>query len=207
MNQLVMSWLLQSLVIFLMVGSLAGIVVGTLLLLRPQSLQRASERLNRWVSTRRLDHAFERSINLDPWFYRYRRICGMLTLLGAGYILYFFTLGIDKGNTISGLSMFYKLPAPFVASLLDALVMSALLGALLAAFVGIFLLLRPSMLRDFEQVANQWVSVRRAMKPMEVAREGMDEFVFQRSRQAGILLVLGSLYVLVMLSIWLSHAR
>jgi hypothetical protein len=207
MNPLFQSWLLQSFVIFLMVGSLAGMVVGALLLLRPQSLQRVSQKLNRWISTRHLDHALERSINLDPWFYRYRRTCGTLTLLGACYILYFFTVGIDRVNTLSGLVSHYKLPASFVAALLDALVMSALLGALLAAFVGLFLLLRPSMLRDFEQTANQWVSVRRAMKPMETAREGVDEFVFQRGRQIGMLLVLGSLYTLVMLAIWLSHTR
>ena len=39
MNPLIQSWLLQSFVLFLIVGSLAGMVVGALLLLRPQSLQ------------------------------------------------------------------------------------------------------------------------------------------------------------------------
>jgi hypothetical protein len=103
------------------------------------------------------------------------------------------------------LARHFKLPSSLVGGLLDALVLSALLGAVLAAFVSLFLLLRPSMLRNFEQGANQWVSLRRALKPMEIPREGVDEYILQRSRQAGILLVLGSLYALVMLTIWLSH--
>jgi hypothetical protein len=205
MNSLFQSWLLQSFVIFLIVGSLVGMVVGALLLLRPQSLQRVNQLLNRWVSTRHLDQTLERTVNLDPWFYRYRRAGGTLTLLGAIYILYFFTVSMDRAGTISGLAKHYKLPLSLAGGLLDALVLSALLGALFSALISFFLLLRPSMLRDFEQGANRWVSLRRALKPMEIPRAGLDEYVLQSSRQAGILLVLGSLYVLVMLTIWLSH--
>jgi hypothetical protein len=92
-----------------------------------------------------------------------------------------------------------------VGGLLDALVLSALLGALFAAFVSLFLLLRPSQLRDFEQGANRWVSLRRGLKPVEVPREGLDAYVFKYGRQAGILLILGSLYTLAFLAFWLSQ--
>jgi hypothetical protein len=112
---------------------------------------------------------------------------------------------MDRAGIISGLAKHYKLPLPLVGGLLDALVLTVLLGALFSALISLFLLLRPSMLRDFEQGANRWVSLRRALKPMEIPRAGVDEYVLQRSRQAGILLVLGSLYVLIMLTIWLSH--
>jgi hypothetical protein len=205
MNPIIQSWLLQSFVIFLIVGALAGMVVGTLLLLRPQSLQRVSQWLNRWISTRHLEQPLERTVNLDPWFYRYRRISGTLTLLGACYIFYFFMAGMDRADTISGLAGHFKLQVSMVGALLDALVLSALLGAVLAAFVSLFLIMRPSMLRDFEQGANQWVSLRRALKPMEKPREGVDEYIFKYGRQIGFFLVLGSLYTLVLLTLWLSH--
>jgi hypothetical protein len=205
MHPLIQSWLLQSLVVFLIVGSLAGMAVGVLLLLRPEGLQRVGQKLNRWISTRHLDQAMERTINLDPWFYRYRRVGGTLIFLGAVYVLYYFTVTLERASTIGDLAGYFKLPVSLVGALLDALVLSSILGALCAALVGLFLILRPSMLRDFEQVANQWVSLRRAMKPVEIRREGVDEYVFQRARQAGILLVLGSFYVLMMLTIWLSH--
>lgn len=205
MNQFIQSWLLQSFVIFLIVGSLAGIVVGALLVLRPQSLQRISQLLNSWTSTRLLEQPLERSVSLDPWFYRYHRASGVLTLLGACYILYFFTVSIDKVGTISGIANYFKLPSPMVGALLDALVLSALLGALFAASISLFLLLRPSMLREIEQGANRWLSLRSAMKPLEITRQGVDAYVFQNGQRAGILLVLGSLYGLVLLLSWFGH--
>lgn len=205
MHPLIQSWLLQSFVIFLVIGSLAGMVVGVLLLFRPEELQRMGHKLNRWISTRHLDQSMERSINLDPWFYRYRRVGGTLIFLGAVYILYYFTVSMERAGAVGNLSGYFKLPSALIGGLLDALVLSSILGALCAALVGLFLILRPSMLRDFERVANQWVSLRRAMKPVEIRREGMDEYVFRRARQAGILLVLGSFYVLAMLTLWLGH--
>ena len=205
MDPVVESLLLRSVVLFLMVGSLAGLVVGVLLLWRPQRLHAVSALLNRWISTRHLDQSLERSVSLDPWFYRYRRTSGVLTLLGSCYILYFFTVSLDKTSAINGLSQYFQLPAVLVGSLLDAGALIALLGATFAALISVFLLWRPSMLRDFEQGANQWLSLRRALKPVEIPRQGVDEYVFQYGRRAGILLVLGSLYTLVLLTIWLAR--
>jgi hypothetical protein len=205
MNQFIQSWLLESFVIFLIVGSLFGMAIGALLVLRPQSLLRAGQLFNRWVSTRHLDRSLERTVQIDPWFYRYRRASSTLTLLGACYVVYFFTVNIDRADVINELSRQFNYPSAFVAWLLDALVLSALLGALFAAFVSLSLLLRPSMLRDFEEGANRWLSLRRGLKPMEIPRQNVDEFVLQHGRQAGILLVLGSLYTVVLLTVWFSH--
>jgi hypothetical protein len=205
MTPVVESILLRSGVLFLLVGSLAGLVVGAMLLWRPDRLRAAGNVLNRWVSTRHLEKPLERSVALDPWFYRYRLASSTLILLASLYLLYFFTAGLDRTNTILGLSRHFSLPQSVVGGLLDALVLCALLGALLAAFVSLFLLWRPSSLREFEQGANQWISLRRALKPMEVPRTDVDDYVFKYGRQAGILLMLGSLYVLVLLTSWLAH--
>ncbi len=205
MNQFIQSWLLQSMAIFLIVGSLAGVLVGALLVLRPQSLQRANQRLNRWFSTRTLERPLERSVSLDPWFYRYRRTGATLILLGSLYILYFFTVSMDRSVATSALANHFNLPSPLGGALLDAMVLSALLGALFAAFISLFLLVRPSLLRGFEQGANQWVSLRRGMKPMEIERSGVDEYILQHRQGAGILIVLGSLYALVLLTVWLGR--
>jgi hypothetical protein len=205
MNPIVEELLLRSAVLFLLVGSLAGLAVGAFLLWRPHRLHAVSSVLNRWVPTRQLDQALERNIAFDPWFYRYRRTSSVLTLLASGYIIYSFTASLDRANTVIVLSRQFALPPAAVGALLDALVLSALLGALFAAFVSLFLLLRPSLLSGFEQGANRWVSLRRALKPMEIPRKGVDEYVFRYGRQAGTLLVLGSLYALAFLTYWLNH--
>lgn len=205
MNPLIQSWLLQSAVIFLIIGSLAGLLVGALLVFRPQHFQRIGALLNRWVSTRHLDKMLERSFSLDPWFYRYRKITGTLTLLGALFVLYFFTVQMDRTAAIAGLAKHFHYPPALVGGLLDALVLSALSGALCAILVALFMLFRPSLLRDFEQGANQWLSLRKTLKPMEIPRDNMDRYVLRHTRQIGIFLLLGGLYTLVLLLIWLGR--
>lgn len=205
MNPVIELLLLRSFVIFLMVGSLAGLVVGALLIRNPHRLRAVGNILNRWVSTRHLNQALDRTVELDPWFYRHHRVSAGLILLASGYILYSFTISLDRASAVVEISRRFLVPSVLASGLLDALVLSSLLGAALAAFVSLFLLLRPSLLRDFEQASNRWVSLRRALKPMEVRREGVDEYVFLHARQIGILLMLGSLYVLALLATWIGH--
>ena len=206
MNPLVQTWLLQSAVIFLIIGSFAGILTGALLVLRPQILRRLSAPLNRWVSTRHLDKALDRGYSIDNWLYRYRTYTGGAILIGAFFVLYFFTVNMEREQAIAGLARHFHYPILLVSGLLDALVLSALVGALCAVFVALFMLFRPSLLREFEQGANQWLSLRKALKPMEIPRENVDSFAYQHARQLGVFLMLGGLYALVFLIIWLMRS-
>lgn len=194
--------LLRAFLNFLLLGSVAGLIVGAILILRPHWLEIASKFTNRWISTRKLDRKLENSITLDPWFYRYRQLSGALTLLGALYVLYFFAIQLDKVSAIAGLSTHFRVPVAYVSALFDPLVLIALLGATFALFVSLFVLFRPSLLREFEHSANQWVSLRRGLKPLEVSHGGVDEFTFRHTQQMGVLLVLGSIYTLVLLTFW-----
>ena len=205
MHPLIQTWLLQSAIVFLILGSLAGMLIGVLLLFRPQRLRAISAVLDHWVSTRRFDRALERNIRLDPWFYRHRRITGTLTALGALYVLYFFSMQLDREQAIAGLIKRLGYHPLLVGGLLDALVLSALLGALCALLVALFILFRPSLLRDFERGANRWLSLRQSLKPLEIPRDNMQRSVERYARQVGIFLLLGGLYTLVLLLIWVMR--
>ena len=205
MHPIIQTWLFQSAVIFLVIGSVAGLLVGALLTFRPQHFQAVSALLNRWISTRSLDKSLERSFSLDPWLYRYRRVTGMLVLLGALFVLFYFTVRLDRAATIEGLAKHFHYYPSIVGGLLDALVLSSLLGALCAVFVALSLMFRPSLLRGFEESANQWLSLRKALKPLEMPRDNMERYVERHTRQIGIFLLLGSLYTLVLLDYWMTR--
>lgn len=196
--------LLRSLVFFLMIGSVAGLLAGAALILRPHWLVRLSKITNRWVSTRRLDKTLERPINLDQWFYRYNRVSGILMLAGAVFIIYFFTTSLDKLNSLAGIFKNANIPPALMDGLLDGMVLIVLTGSVFGLIVSLFMLFRPSLLRGFEHQANQVASLRRALKPLEIPRSSVDEFVFQHGLWVGVLLILGSLYTLVGLVIWLN---
>lgn len=202
MNSLIQSWLYQSAAIFLMLGSIIGMIAGAMMVLRPHRFQRISRSLNHWVSTRNFDKRLESSYSIDPWFYRYRRQSGIAILLGAGYVLYFFVVKLDRNLVVKGLASHFNIHANLTGGVLDAIVLTALIGALCALFVGLFLVFRPSLLRGFERNANQWVSMRKALKPLEIQHPEMEDWAAQHLRQLGFFLMLGGLYTLVIFLVW-----
>lgn len=201
---LVNTLLSNALLLLLMVGSVAGLFTGVALIMHPTWLLHANRRTNRWIATRQIDRMLEQAIKMDRWFYRHHRISGFLLLAGAVFLIYFFTVRFDRLATLAGLSRIFLLTPTITGVLLDALVLSILLGSAFTSIISLFLMSRPSMLRGFEQGANQWLSLRRAIKPLELTRPGMDDYVFRNVQLVGALLLLGSLYTLAGVTVWLN---
>lgn len=197
--------LLRSLVLFLLLGSVAGLLAGALMLWRPEWLARANQFANRWVSTRQIGRPLDQSIKVDHWLYHYGRWGGAVLLAGAIYINYMFTAHISRTELLAGLSKAQLIQPVLLEPLLDALVLIFLAGAALAMLISPFLLFRPSMLRDLELGANQSVSLRQSLKPMEIQHADLDQLVSRNTKLAGVLLLCGSLYTLVALAFWLGR--
>lgn len=184
----------------LTLASIAGLLGGTALILRPAWLAQWGKRANRWVSTRKVDKSLESWISLDKWFYQYHRLTGGLMLAGALWVIAYFIIAFNRHGTAA---LFFRdthfLPPELVDILLDLFVIICMGGAAFSLLVGSMLLLIPAVLRDFEQWTNQLLSLRKALKPVEVPRPGVDEYVIRHARPAGVLLLLGSLYILAAL--------
>lgn len=186
-------FLWRALAIFLLIGALMSIAVSLLLIFKPHFLERINRVANRWITLRHIDRPLDRSISLEQWFYRYHRQFGILATFGAGYILVYFGLLFDKAIAAQRLGGY--VPAKLLDGLLDALVLASLLGAVVALFVGLFLWLRPSLLRGIEEGANQWVSSRRATRALDIPRDQVERFVAAHAQRVGWLLLLGGIYL------------
>lgn len=195
--------LMRSLLFLLLLGSVAGLFAGIILLLRPEWLVNMSVFTNRWVSTRQMGRSLEQSVNIDHWLYRYGHVSGALLLASAIYIVYVLTTHLVRADIVTGLAKMYLVPKVLVEPVLDTMILFFLAGAVLAMLISLFLIFRPSMLRELELGANQSISLRQTLKPMEIQRGNMDQLVFRNVRLAGIALLCGSLYTLVMLVSWL----
>ena len=122
-------------------------------------------------------------------------------MAGATYILVYFGMLFDKAYALQRLVG--KFPAQLLDGLMDALVLISLVGGAVALIVGLFMWLRPSMLRGFEEQANQWVSTRRATKVLDVPHDEVDRFVARHAQRVGWLLLLASIYLFVVMFRWL----
>jgi len=201
LTQSVKSLLWEDLAIFLLFAAMFGILLGLLLIFKPGVVDRLNRSANCWISTRHVNRWLERSISLERWFYHYHRTIGVVIVGGASYILIYFSMLFDKAETLRHLSG--KLPTQALSSLLDALVLGSLVGGTVGLIAGLFLWLRPSMLRGIEEETNQWVSSRRATKVLDIPHDQMDRFIAQHAQQVGWILLLGSIYLFAAMFRWL----
>lgn len=183
----------RSLAIFLIAGALAGVAVSLLLIFNPHLMARANRLANRWISTDHLNQMLDRSISIEHWFYRRHRLLGLLIIFGACYILVYFGLLFDKPIALQHLSGY--MPVRLLDVLLDTMALASLTGAAVALFVGLFLCLRPSLLRGIEESANLWISSDRAARMLDIPREQAERFVAGHARRVGWLLLLCSIYL------------
>lgn len=195
LNDPVYIFLWRDLAIFLLLGALLGVLLGLLLIFKPKYLDRASRVANRWVSTRHLSQWLDRSISLERWFYRHHRAVGIAVVLGAIYIFVYFSVLFDRVYILQRWNGRLPASAQLLDGLLNALVLAALTGGAVALIAGLFLWLRPSLLRGVEEQANRWVSSRRATKVLDVPHGQVDAFVVQHAQKAGWLLLLASIYL------------
>lgn len=188
-------FLWRALAIFLLIGALLGVNLALLLIFNPRFLERLNRVANRWISTRHISKLLDRSISIERWFYRHHRAAGLAIVLGASYVLIFFGILFDKAHALLRLNG--TLPAKLLDGLLDALVLCSLVGGAAALIAGLFIWLRPSLLRGIEKKSNQWVSTRRATKVLDVPHGQVDIFVARHAQRAGWVLLLGSIYLLI----------
>jgi len=191
----------EDLALFLLLGALFGIMLGLLLIFRPRLVEKLNRTANRWVTTRHLNRWLDRSFSIEHWLYQRHRAAGIVIVAGATYILVYFGMLFDKASALQHLAG--RLPPQLLDSLLDALVLCALFGGVVALIVGLFMWLRPSMLRGVEEQANRWVSSRRATRVLDVPHDEVDRFVARHARQVGWLLLLASIYLFVAMFRWL----
>ncbi len=178
----------------LLAGSFAGLLMGTVLIVRPHWLKSLSQALNREIANLSLN----RKLKLDPWFYRYRYLSGTFIFLGALYVLIFFTALLERSRAVEALAQRWQASPAIMEALFDPLVLILILGACLALFISLFILFRPSLLREFEQSANQMILLRNPLP--ESAK--VDEFTFRYAQQVGVFLLMGSLYIWILLIYW-----
>ena len=187
---------------FLIMASVVGLLGSAVLVLRPDWLVACGKYVNRWIPTRNYERALERTVDFDRWFYRHARSGGVLLLSGACWIVLYFTVYFDKAGLAAILSAGNAGVLREMDRLLDGFVLLAVAGGVFAAIVSLFLLLRPSLLRDFEQEVNRWISTRRALRPLDIRHEELDDYVLRHYRVVGVLLLLASFSILFMLIYW-----
>ena len=198
-TKLVADILLQSFLIFVVVGCVFSFIIGVLMLLKPEGVLRLNQYLSRWVGTEKLAAALDAPHSVEAALYRRHRSVGVLVLAGGLYILYVVLFAFRKTAASGDLS--FGLNPQIAAWLLDALGVVLVVSSLLALIIGVFLVVRPSVFKPIEEWGNRWYATEKSLRVMEAVHLKPDEAMIRNYRFVAALVVAGSLYVI--LSYWI----
>jgi len=190
------NFLLQPFLIFLGIAAVLGILTGIGMLLKPEHIVRLNQYFSRWTSTDKFSEQFDRPRWSERFFYRHHRLVGASLFIGAVMVLYTFLFSHNLRKISAAIARDYWW-------LLDALVALLLIGSVLAAIVGLVVLTKPSLLRDFENAANRWISTDSLQHWLNGMHHSVEQSILQHRKLAGALLIFGSFYILVALGYFL----
>lgn len=179
--------LLTGLYLSLLLGLAAAALWGLWLLLSPRAAQGFAGKADRWVPTDTWLERLNKPVETARWVYRNHRVVGAFIIVAAGYSLWRWTVVYDR-DAVLGL-----LDRRWIRGGMDWLVPAAewIFVAFNVTFLvfGFVILLRPSLLKAPERVANRWVAVD-ANKALDRRFDPLSAAVARQPRLVGALIVL-----------------
>jgi hypothetical protein len=170
------------------------LIIGCCMMASPDLIIKAGRRLNRWVSTDQLFHNLDQPQGSERFFYRYHIISGASLALASLYIFITFVIGIDRGYV-------FRIFASATANewLTASIVFLCRAFSVIIFFIGLVIMFRPSLLKCLEGWSNKWFAVDGSLKRLDVELKVPDQVFGQRPRLMGLLVTIGSLYILIQL--------
>ena len=151
--------LVPSLIVFLLIGSLASITFGWVLIFRTAQALSFMRGMNRWVSTRRALKELEVPRHVEEPRKAGKLWLGLFLIAGGGFALYALLIRIEIPRAAVVLGV--NIQRWFIVGVaLQTVKWLLVVGSLLAVAVGILMLFFPRMLAAFEAGMNRWYSTR-----------------------------------------------
>jgi hypothetical protein len=188
---------IPSLVIFVLLGGLAGTLLGAALVWRSAAALRFVARMNRWVSTRRALSALEMPHGGHGVPAGLRRWLGAFLALGGALSMVLLLVRLQvlqRGSYVPGVDMERWLVSGVAVQTMKWVLVA---GGALAFAVGVLMLFLPARLAAFEARMDHWYSSPRLLQAEERMIMPLEPRVEANPRAAGWLIGGASLLVAV----------
>jgi hypothetical protein len=182
----------------LLMGAALGLLVGIFLILDSGRVFRWNASLNRWFSTEEAVRVFDKPRDVKRLIYRRHRVVGVVVVAGALYAMDVLLFRVQTGAVVRALN---GVANPEGLRLIaDSLRIFLIAGNAAALLAGLVLCFRPSLLKGLEVWADRQYAVQSG-KSLDQMNFVADEFVLRHPRLVGVLVAVGSLFVLVSLGL------
>lgn len=190
-NYFVAHVVVPSVLVFVLVVGVVGLLLGLALIARNESAMRLLDRLNQWTSVRPALKPLEIPHDVEQGARRHPRSLGVVVLIGAAFSLYFLFLAVGASD-LTAVLMTSESKAPllwFANSVRWALIAANFI----ALVIGVILVFFPNLLGPLAARANRWISTRRLARKADAMDLTIDNVVRAYPRIAGTLIALGAL--------------
>jgi hypothetical protein len=196
--------LVSTLVVFLFVGSLLGLVLGLGLMVRSGAILSFMVLMNQWVSTRQALKPLELPRQLAPAASSARWFGAILVVLGA-----YSALVLLGSFDVQRVAALFKVDARYslAAIALDAMKWVLVGGSFAAVATGIMVLLFPRAWRSLEERANRWHSTGNLELSGDKVYLSLDRIVEAFPRAAGLVISFLSLVAAIASGVMLFARR
>ena len=189
-NYFVAHVVVPSVLVFVLIVGVVGILLGLGLIARNESVLRLLECLNRWTSLRRALKPLEVPREIEQGVAKHPRTLGILILVGAAFSLYFLLLRVSASDFSALLA---ARSAQGTLLWFANSLRWALIGAnMIALVIGIVLTVSPQTMGPLASAANRWITTRRLSMKLDEMDLTLDLVVHAYPRIAGTLIALGT---------------
>ncbi|HEX7053784.1 MAG TPA: hypothetical protein VF211_07605 [Burkholderiales bacterium] len=197
---------IPTLVIFVLVGGIAGALLGAALVWRSTAALRFVARMNRWVSTREALRALDAPRTLHAGSRGLRRWLGVFLVFAGAFATAFLLarLDIQRGGYVPGVDLERWLVS---GVLLETAKWVLVLGSAFACVVGVLMVFFPAQLAEFERRLDRWYLAHGSSGEETTITPGMimpfEPRVEANPRGAGAVIAVASLAVAAAMAILL----
>jgi len=196
MNTMLSEILFDASLLFIVIGTFIGLILGLGLIFAPTLTLKFNEKINTRISLREKTKVIETAIKSEPFFYKHSKISGAILVIGSLFVLY--TLA-----TFNAYTLIPHLPKSISPPAWEWIIQSAqIFFFITCSFIlifGLIVLIRPSLIKNFEQAANHWISTRKGFSKMSTDIDITNKLVITYPRAFGSFITIFALIVLFFL--------
>jgi hypothetical protein len=193
-SKILVSSVIETIYVVLLLGGVAGLVLGAMLIVDSPRVFRINERWGRWISTHGLARRLDAPRKLELPIYRRHRLIGVALAAWSLYAIYVVAFSYSAG-ALAGLFPDTGRPVMLKIGLEAAQVILIVLN-LFVLGIGVTLAVRPDLVRALEAWADRQYSTDQYVGRLDEVHDQAERFVRGHPKLVGWLLVFGSSFLL-----------
>ena len=193
--------LTESGLIFAFLLVIGSFIYSAMILFKPQQALKFNNKFNSWFSTEKVDSAVDKHIDTNEWIIKNRWWVGSLFLVGAGITLKYLLKDFDGDQFIAlVIQPSTKSTQAFSEIIIDSIHWFLIFTSGVGVLACLVFLINPVFFQRFSDKLDTHYSTEVVKQEADTVYTAVDNWVLKNHILVGMVLFLGSTYLMVLIS-------